>query len=125
MIKLELYTGEKDYVTPSGVLYDKAKVLEEFPSALTVPFVVETNSKGRIIFGMSALDTLCSVYGVDDELSDEEAVMALEVIRNTPEVVNTTPSAEERIAAALEYQVLASLPDEEDTSSDNSESEVV
>ena len=117
MIKLELYTGEKDYVTPSGVLYNKEKVLEEFPAALTVPFVVETNSKGRVIFGMSALDTLCSVYGIDDELSDEEAIAAIEEIRNTP-APNPEPTAEERIAAALEYQVIASLPDE-------TESEVV
>ena len=117
MIKLELYTGEKDYVTPSGVLYNKEKVLEEFPSALTVPFVVETNSKGRVIFGMSALDTLCSVYGIDDELSDEEAITAIEEIRNTP-APDPEPTAEERIAAALEYQVISSLPDE-------TESEVV
>ena len=112
MIKLELYTGEKDYVTPSGVLYDKAKLLEEFPSALTVPFVVETNSKGRIIFGMSALDTLCSVYGVDDELSDDEAIAALEAIRNAP-APEPEPSPEERIAAAQELIALAAMPDAE------------
>ena len=111
MIKLEFYTGEKDYVTPSGVLYNKEKVLEEFPAALTVPFVVETNSKGRVIFGMSALDTLCSVYGIDDELSDDEAIAAIEEIRNTP-APNPEPTAEERIAAALEYQVITSLHDE-------------
>lgn len=112
MIKLELYTGEKDYVTSSGVLYNKKKVLEEFPSALTVPFVVETNTKGRIIFGMSALDILCETYGISDELSDGEAIKAIEEIRNTP-VTETQVTAEERIAAALEYQVMASLPDEE------------
>ena len=112
MIKLELYTGEKDYVTPSGVLYDKAKVLEEFPSALTVPFVVETNSKGRIIFGMSALDTLCQVYGVDDELPDDEAIAALEAIRNAP-APEPEPSPEERIAAAQELIALAAMPDAE------------
>ena len=111
MIKLELYTGEKDYVTPSGVLYSKEQVLEEFPAALSVPFVVETNSKGRIIFGMSALDTLCSVYNIDDELSDDEAIAAIEAIRNTP-TPGPEPTAEERIAAALEYQVISSLPDE-------------
>ena len=112
MIKLEIYTGEKDYVTPSGVLYNKEKVLAEFPSALTVPFVVETNAKGRVIFGMSALDTLCQVYGVDDELSDEEAVAALEVIRNTP-APEPEPSPEERIAAAQELIALAAMPDAE------------
>ena len=110
MIKLEFYTGAKDYVTPSGVLYNKEKVLEEFPAALTVPFVVETNSKGRVIFGMRALDTLCSVYGIDDELSDEEAIAAIEEIRNTP-APDPEPTAEERIAAAQELIALNSMPD--------------
>ena len=110
MIKLEFYTGEKDYVTPSGVLYNKEKVLEEFPAALRVPFVVETNSKGRVIFGMSALDTLCSVYGIDDELSDEEAIAAIEEIRNAP-APDPEPTAEERIAAAQELIALNSMPD--------------
>ena len=110
MIKLEFYTGEKDYVTPSGVLYNKEKVLEEFPAALSVPFVVETNSKGRVIFGMSALDTLCSVYGIDDELSDEEAIAAIEEIRNAP-APDPEPTAEERIAAAQELIALNSMPD--------------
>ena len=110
MIKLEFYTGEKDYVTPSGVLYNKEKVLEEFPAALSVPFVVETNSKGRVIFGMSALDTLCSVYGIDDELSDDEAIAAIEEIRNTP-APDPEPTAEERIAAAQELIALNSMPD--------------
>ena len=36
----------------------------------------------------------------------------IEEIVNTPQEVDDTPSAEERIAAALEYQVVASLPDE-------------
>ena len=110
MIKLEFYTGEKDYVTPSGVLYNKEKVLEEFPAALNVPFVVETNSKGRVIFGMSALDTLCSVYGIDDKLSDEEAIAAIEEIRNTP-APDPEPTSEERIAAAQELIALNSMPD--------------
>ena len=110
MIKLEFYTGEKDYVTPSGVLYNKEKVLEEFPAALSVPFVVETNSKGRVIFGMSALDTLCSVYGIDDKLSDEEAIAAIEEIRNTP-APDPEPTAEERIAVAQELIALNSMPD--------------
>ena len=110
MIKLEFYTGEKDYVTPSGVLYNKEKVLEEFPAALSVPFVVETNSKGRVIFGMSALDTLCSVYGIDDELSDEEAIAAIEEIRNAP-APDPEPTTEERIAAAQELIALNSMPD--------------
>ena len=41
-----------------------------------------------------------------------EVIEAFEDMRNTP---SGEASAEERIAAALEYQVMASLPDEEET----------
>ena len=42
------------------------------------------------------------------------AIEAFEDEMNKP-VANDTPSAEERIAAALEYQVMASLPDDDET----------
>ena len=61
---------------------------------------------------MSALDTLCENYGISDELSDEEAIKAIEEIRNTPEPV-AQASVEERTAAALEFIALSSLPDAE------------
>ena len=45
----------------------------------------------------------------------------IEEIVNTPQETDDTPTAEERIAAALEYQVVASLPD--DTESTDTASE--
>ena len=42
---------------------------------------------------------------------------------NTPPEVSTEATAEERIAAALEYQVMASLPDEEASDAIVTESE--
>ena len=55
---------------------------------------------------------LRSIYQIDPSMSDNEALAAIEEIKNTPPEVDDTPSAEERIAAALEYQVMSSLPDE-------------
>ena len=46
--------------------------------------------------------------GVDSSLSEDEAIAKIEEIRNTPPA-EPDPSAEERIAAALEYQNLANL----------------
>ena len=56
-----------------------------------------------------------TMYNIDKELSDEEAVIAIQDIMNTQdETAINTPSAEERIASALEYQVLISMPDVEE-----------
>ena len=62
--------------------------------------------------------------GIDSSLTEEEAIAAIEKIVNTETEVSTEATAEERIAAALEYQVMASLPDEETSDSTITESEV-
>lgn len=49
---------------------------------------------------------------ITDGMSDEEILAAIEAFEDMPPV-DEEVSAEERIAAALEYQVMASLPDEE------------
>ena len=51
--------------------------------------------------------------------TNEEKLATIEEFESNPPVIDTDPTAEERIAAALEYQVMASLPD------DTTESEVV
>ena len=48
---------------------------------------------------------------ITDGMSDAEILAAIEEFEDNPPAAD--PSAEERIAAALEYQVLAALPDEE------------
>ena len=43
----------------------------------------------------------------------EEKLEVIEAFEDEMNTASTDPTAEERIAAALEYQVMASLPDEE------------
>lgn len=122
MVKLEKYTGNKIYMFPSGKLATKEAVLEEFPAADTFTYVVTTDEGGEVMWGMDNLSGLRSLHGIDSSLSEDEAIAAIEAIMNTPkEPVEQVPSAEERIAAALEYQVMSSLPDDTETT----ESEVV
>jgi hypothetical protein len=52
-----------------------------------------------------------SIYTPPVETPEEEAIKAIQEKVNEEPVVDTTPSAEERIAAALEYQTVASMPD--------------
>ena len=49
---------------------------------------------------------------ITDDMTDEEVLAAIEEFEDTPPVIE--PSAEERIAATLEYQMMMTLPDEEE-----------
>ena len=113
MLKVEKYTGEKIYMAPNGAIYDRDAVLRDFPAALTFAHIVTTDEAGEVMFAMQNLSAMRGQYGIDSALTEEEAIVAIQEILNTPQEVSTEPSAEERIAAALEYQVMTTLPDEE------------
>ena len=112
MLVVEKYTGEKTYMAPSGTLYDKEAVLRDFQAALAFTHIATTDENGEVLFALQNLSAMRSQYGIDPALSEDEAIAAIQEIINTPEEVNTDPTAEERIASALEYQVMSSLPDE-------------
>lgn len=113
MNKLEKYTGDKTYMFPNGSIATKEAVLKEFPAAETFTFVVTTDDGEEVMWGMDNLSGLRASHNIDPSLSEDEAIAEIEAIMNTPqEPVEQEPTAEERIAAVLEYQVMSSLPDE-------------
>ena len=120
MKKVIKYTGDKTFMFPNGAIATKEAVLEQFPAALTFTHIVETDENEEVMWALQNLSAIRTQMGIDKSLSEEEAIAAIEEIINTPqEVAQAEPTAEERIAAALEYQVMSSLPDE------TAESEVV
>lgn len=110
---IEKYTGDKVYMFPNGVLATKEAVLESFPAALSFVHIVETDENGEVMWAFQNLSAMRSMHNIDKALTEAEAIQALQEIINTPTQVEDTPSAEERIAAALEYQNLASMEDME------------
>lgn len=111
MKKLEKYLGNKTYMFPNGVLATPEKMLAEFPAVLTFAHIIETDEAGEVCFAVQNLNAMRSLYNVDTTLTEEEAIAKIEEIINTePEY---EPSAEERIASALEYQNLVSMEDVE------------
>lgn len=108
MIKLEKYEGNKIYMFPSGALGDKEAMLRDFPAVLAFPHIIHTDEGGEVCFGVYNLAAMCAQNGVDMTLSEAEKIAALEVAMNTP-APEPEPSAEERIAAAMEFQNLMSL----------------
>lgn len=124
MKKIIRYTGDKTFMFPSGGLATKEAVLEHFPAALSFVHVVETDENEEVMWALENLSALRSQMGIDSSLTEDEAIAEIEKIVNTPPEVSTEATAEERIAAALEYQVMASLPDEEASDATITESKV-
>ena len=110
---IEKYTGEKTYMFPNGALATKDAVLKQFPAALAFAHIVETDENGEVMFALQNLSAMRTFYKIDKSLSEAEAIATIQEKVNEEPVVDDTPTAEERIASALEYQVLSSMPDDE------------
>lgn len=107
MTKLEKYTGEKDYMFPNGADATPDIVYAQFPAARKFTFVVGTDSRGEVMLSMNNLSLMRDMHSIDDSLTDDEAIAAIEEIMNTePEPVEETVSDETRIADALEDMVV-------------------
>lgn len=121
-IYLKLYDPNDTYLSPASTLYDAAGVLRDFPAAQTFPHVVHTDEGEEMMYGFYSLSAMKSKYGVDKTLTGAAAVQAVEDAMNAEREAQEAEAAaaaemvtpEERIAAALEFQALASLPDVEE-----------
>lgn len=108
---IEKYTGEKTYAFPNGEIASPETVYAKWPAAKKFAYVVETDESGEIMWGVGNLSAVCSKYNIDMTLSEEEKISKIQNLRNLVREEDTTPSAEERIAAALEYQNVMAMAD--------------
>lgn len=113
MKKLEIYDKTKTYMFPIGTLATPSVVEQQYPAVNVFTHIVETDESGQVMFALQNLAAMRSINKIDSSLSDAEAVSALETIINTEPTQEV--SAEERIAAALEYQNIASMTDDTTT----------
>lgn len=100
---IEKYTGEKTYMFPNGAIATPDVMVAQFPAVLTFAHIIETDEAGEVAFAVQNLSAMRGVYGVDPALTEAEAIAKIQEIVNTP-APEPEPSAEERIAASLEYQ---------------------
>lgn len=111
MRRLVKYEGQT-FMYPNGEVADAERVYSDYPAAKVFTFVVETDQKSQVMMGMNNLSVMMGVYGISDDVTEDEAVSAIEAIMNTPQEVEEVITPEERIAAAMEYQMLISMTDE-------------
>lgn len=113
MVKAELYDNTKTYIRGDGSLANSAVMLRDHPAVAVTLHVVITDESGICMLAIDPLVRRRSQLGIDSSLSDEEAVLEIERLENeamnAPHEVFITP--EERIAAALEFQNIMSMPD--------------
>ena len=108
MVKIEKFTGDKTYMYPNGAIATAETIKNDFPAVEAFTHIIETDEAGQVCFAVQNLAAVRSQMGIDSALTEEEAIAAIEEIRNAP-IPEAEPSAEERIAAALEYQNLANM----------------
>lgn len=103
MIKLVKFDpqGSQVYQYPDNSIATTERIKQEFPSTEYFPHVLEIN--GDVCQAVMNLNALRQMHNIDASLSEEDAIQAIEEIINAPQP-EPEPTAEERIAAAMEFQ---------------------
>ena len=103
MLRLEKFDGTKTYMFPNGDIATPEKIRQQFPAVDHFVHVIEVN--GDVCQAVMNLNALRQIHTVDDGLDEAEAILAIQAEINKPQP-EPEPSAEERIAAAMEYDNL-------------------
>ena len=109
---IEKYTGTQTYMFPSGAMATPERVKSDTPAVDYFPFVVETDENHQVMFSLQNLSAMRGFYNIDPGLTENEAIAAIQTLLNTEPESEADPEStpEERIAAALEYSNLISMP---------------
>lgn len=104
-------------ITPIGEVLTAEDWINRYPVA-GVPSVTIVCSAGEInggFFGtLNSMVQQWEAQGADfsEAVTDLEKLELIEALEDAANEPDLTPTPEERMAAALEYQVLANMPDE-------------
>lgn len=107
MRKLEIFEKTKTYMYPNGNIATANDIIRDFPAVASFKHVIETDEAGEVCFAVMNFNTVKAQYGIEQSVDDEEAIALIEEKMNTVQV--STPSAEERIAAAMEFQNMVTI----------------
>lgn len=117
MKRYSIWNKKDEIITPIGEIFTAEQWIERYPVA-GLDRITVVCSAGEINGGFfGTLGQMKQMYaGMGADFSnctnDEEVLNVIETFEDSQNIVDDSPTANERIAAALEYQVMASLPDE-------------
>lgn len=120
MSRYAIWNKEDDVFTPSGAKFTAAEWKGRYPIAAvdSVKIVCGGGVLNGAFFGiLSEMVEMYTKSGCDFSacVEDQDYLDAIEAFEDQKNAPSTEPSTDERISAALEYQVMASLPDAEET----------
>lgn len=120
MKRYAIWDKTSPVIVPTGKVFTAEQWKEKYPAAAleSITVVCAAGEINGGFFGtLGQMEQLYAAQGADFSAC-ETAEDKLEVIEAFEDALNAPsdePTTDERIAAALEYQVMASLPDEETT----------
>lgn len=113
-MKYKIWNKTDSLVTPTGKILTPQQVFEQYPSAGLegMKYIIADQPISMAVFmEFEATKAFYKQLGVPitDDMTDQEVLDAISAWEENPPAPE--PTAEERIAAALEFQNLTSLPD--------------
>ncbi len=117
-MKYAIWNKKDSIITPVGEVLSAEQWITRYPVAAldSITVVCGAGEINGSFFGtLGQMKKMAEDRGCDfsECASNEEVLAKIEAFENEINSVSTEPTAEERIAAALEYQVLNSMPDAE------------
>lgn len=116
MSRYAIWDKQSPVITPIGEVLSSEQWIQRYPAA-GVPTIQVVCAGGEIngaFFGtLGQMTEMYGKMGCDFSacVTDQDKLDAIEAFEDAQNAPSTQPTSEERIAAALEYQVMASLPD--------------
>ena len=117
-MKYSIWNKKDNIITPIGEVLSAEQWIARYPVAAleNITVVCGAGEINGAFFGtLGQMVKMCEDRGCDfsDCTTDEEKLVKIESFEKEMSSVSAEPTAEERIAAALEFQVMASMPDAE------------
>jgi hypothetical protein len=116
-MKYKIWDKQENLITPTGKIFTPADVFAEYPASQVpgIKYIIADQPINMAVF--MEFEQTKNVYksigaNITDNMSDEEVLLAIQDFEENPPVAS--PTAEERIASALEFQNLLGMPDEEE-----------
>ena len=118
MKRYAIWDKQSPVIVPTGKVFTADQWKEKYPVAAldSITVVCAAGEVNGGFFGtLGQMEQMYAAQGCDFSACEtaEEKLEAIEAFEDALNAPSTEPTTDERIAAALEYQVMASLPDEE------------
>lgn len=117
MKRYAIWDKKSPVIVPTGAVFTAEQWKEKYPVAAldSVTVVCAAGEVNGGFFGtLGQMEQMYEAQGADFSActTNEEVLEVIEAFEDAMNAPSDEPTTDERIAAALEYQVMASLPDE-------------